>query len=203
MIHSHGAKGGAYARLAGSWLARSRPSVARLYCPHGGSVHYDAASRAGRAYFALERTLERLTDRLIFVSDYERQAYREKVGEPSCPTDLVLNGLAPEEFALIDTPNDAADFLYIGMMRDLKGVDLFLHAIAALPDATAHAVGDGPDLDRYRELVVTLGIADRVTFHAAMPARSAFALARTVVVPSRAESMPYIVLEALAAGKAA
>ena len=33
-----------------------------------------------------------------------------------------------------------------------------------------------------------------------MPARQAFALARTIVVPSRAEAMPYIVLEALAAG---
>ena len=34
-----------------------------------------------------------------------------------------------------------------------------------------------------------------------MPARQAFALAGIVVVPSRAEAMPYIVLEALAAGK--
>jgi glycosyltransferase involved in cell wall biosynthesis len=34
-----------------------------------------------------------------------------------------------------------------------------------------------------------------------MPARQAFALARLVVVPSRAEAMPYIVLETLAAGK--
>jgi glycosyltransferase involved in cell wall biosynthesis len=35
----------------------------------------------------------------------------------------------------------------------------------------------------------------------AMPAREAFAMARTVVVPSRAEAMPYIVLEAVAGGK--
>ncbi len=33
-----------------------------------------------------------------------------------------------------------------------------------------------------------------------MPARDAFRLARAVVVPSRAESMPYVVLEAIAAG---
>ena len=33
-----------------------------------------------------------------------------------------------------------------------------------------------------------------------MPARQAFALARTVVLPSRAESLPYLVLEAAAAG---
>ena len=35
---------------------------------------------------------------------------------------------------------------------------------------------------------------------APMPARAAFALGRLLVVPSRAESLPYIVLEAAAAG---
>jgi glycosyltransferase involved in cell wall biosynthesis len=34
-----------------------------------------------------------------------------------------------------------------------------------------------------------------------MPARDAFKMARTVVAPSRNESMPYLILEALAAGK--
>ena len=48
---------------------------------------------------------------------------------------------------------------------------------------------------------VRLGLADRIAFRGAMPARQAFGLAKTVVVPSRAESMPYIVLEALAACK--
>ena len=38
-------------------------------------------------------------------------------------------------------------------------------------------------------------------FAGAMPARQAFALGRVLAVPSRAESLPYIVLEAAAAGK--
>ena len=37
-------------------------------------------------------------------------------------------------------------------------------------------------------------------FHGPMPAREAFALGRVLVVPSRAESLPYVVLEAAAAG---
>jgi len=40
-----------------------------------------------------------------------------------------------------------------------------------------------------------------VHFLGAKPARTAFALGRLVVVPSRAESLPYIVLEAAAAGR--
>ena len=42
------------------------------------------------------------------------------------------------------------------------------------------------------------GLGRRIGMLEAMPARQAFALARNVVVPSRAEAMPYIVIEALA-----
>ena len=62
-------------------------------------------------------------------------------------------------------------------------------------------VGDGIDLDKYVSQCRKLGLSDRVKFRSAMPTREAFALANTVVVPSRAEAMPYIVLESLAAGK--
>src|SRR5690606_14234142 len=61
-------------------------------------------------------------------------------------------------------------------------------------------VGDGEDLPTYKAQVERLGL-DRIRFLPPMPAREAFALARLVVVPSRAEAMPYIVLETLAAGK--
>lgn len=206
ILHSHGAKGGAYARMIGSLLRVSGSRVARLYCPHGGSIHYDASSVKGRLFFMLERLLERMTDRIIFVSGYERTGYEEKVGTPRCPTSLVYNGLQPDEFKPVVTPAGAADFLYIGMMRDLKGPDVFLDALARLRDrhgrkATAHFVGDGPDKEKYIRQMSALGLSGAVTVHEPMPARDAFAMARVVVVPSRAESMPYIVLETIAAHK--
>ena len=205
ILHSHGAKGGAYGRLVGTMLRRTGSPVSRLYCPHGGSIHYDRSSWGGRLFFTLERWLELSTDRLVFVSDYERRGYIEKVGRPRCPSSLVYNGLAADEFAAIEVEHDAADFLYIGMMRDLKGVDLFMHALAALRsqgrEATAVAVGDGPDLERYRKLAKTLGLSRSLRFAPPEPARTAMRFGRTVVVPSRAESMPYIVLETLAANR--
>ena len=206
VVHGHGAKGGVYARFFGSLLRVSRSRVARLYSPHGGSLHYDENTATGKVFFLLERLMGSFTDHLLFVSEYERRAYRKKVGEPPIPNTLVYNGLRAPEFAPVPVPSGAADFLYIGMMRDLKGPDLFIDALAQVEMrtgrmVTAEMVGDGDDLPKYHEQVARLGLAERVRFHPPMPAREAFALARTIVVPSRAEAMPYIVLEALAAGK--
>ncbi len=63
-------------------------------------------------------------------------------------------------------------------------------------------VGDGPDRDKYDKMMVESGLGLRIGLLPAMPVREAFAMSDIVVIPSRAESMPYIVLEALAAGKA-
>ena len=206
VLHGHGAKGGAYARLFGSLLRVSRSRVARLYSPHGGSLHYDESTTTGKLFFALERFMARFTDYLLFVSDYERRTYRRKVGEPPIPNTLVYNGLRAAEFEPAVTRPDAADLLYIGMMRDLKGPDIFIDALALAGPRlgralTAIMVGDGDDLPRYHTQVKRLGLESQILFLPPMPAREAFALAALVIVPSRAEAMPYIVLETLAAGK--
>ena len=205
VLHGHGAKGGAYARLFGSLLRVSRSRVARLYSPHGGSLHYDETTATGKLFFGLERFMARFTDCLLFVSDYERKTYRRKVGEPPIPNRLVYNGLRAAEFEPAAAGVDAADFLYIGMMRDLKGPDIFIDALALAGGElgrppSAVMVGDGDDLPRYHAQVERLGLKSHVRFLPPMPAREAFALAGLVVVPSRAEAMPYVVLEALAAG---
>lgn len=206
VLHAHGAKGGTYARIIGTLSNLTGKRVARLYCPHGGAMHYDRSTLNGRIYFTVERFLERMTDRLIFVSGYERDAYTEKVGKPRCPQSLIYNGLRENEFTPVNLSPGAAEFLYIGMMRDLKGPDVFLHALCKARKATgrdlkAHFVGDGPDKEKYLQLIEELDLGSSVTVHDAMPAREAFALGKIIVVPSRAESMPYLVLEATAASK--
>ncbi len=206
VLHAHGAKGGTYARIIGTLAGLRGKRVARLYCPHGGAMHYDRSTLNGRIYFIVERFLELMTDRLIFVSSYERNAYHEKVGEPRCPQSLIYNGLRENEFTPVNLVPSATEFLYIGMMRDLKGPDIFLHALGQARkmtgrDLKAHFIGDGPDKQKYLRLIQELELQSCVTVHDAMPARKAFALGKIIVVPSRAESMPYLVLEATAASK--
>ena len=60
-------------------------------------------------------------------------------------------------------------------------------------------VGDGDRRAALSAQIETLGLSARVTLLGARPARPSFARGRVALVPSLAESLPYIVLEAAAA----
>jgi glycosyltransferase involved in cell wall biosynthesis len=197
IVHGHGAKGGAYARLASH-------NALRVYTPHGGSLHYGWLSPVGLFYLAAERLLKRRTNLILFESQYGRDTFRAKIGEPASLVRVVHNGVTPDDFAPIEPAADATDLVFVGELRVLKGVDVLIAAMALMRDGgravTATIVGDGPDRAKFEARVQALGLGDALRFTGALPARTAFARGRLMVVPSRAESLPYVVLEAAAAG---
>ncbi|WP_127142728.1 glycosyltransferase family 4 protein [Pelagibacterium montanilacus] len=202
IVHGHGAKGGFMARLA----ALSQEQVRVVYTPHGGVLHYDPRTASGWTFLQLEKALLGRTDALIFESHHARTAYAAKVADPSTRGTVIHNGLRPGEFEPVTLDADGTDFVFIGELRMLKGLDLLLGALAPLvrPDgrpATLTVAGDGPDADRLRAMTEELGLAERVRFVGVQPARAVFAMGHCVVVPSRAESLPYVVMEAAAAGR--
>ncbi len=197
ILHGHGAKGGLYARL-------SRNAARAVYTAHGGSLHYSWKTPHGALFLGVEKAMLSRTDGVIFVCDYERRTFEEKVGRVKCAHTVIHNGLHEDEFTLVTPEADAADILFVGELRMLKGVDVLIEALSLLRDrgrpVNALIVGDGPDRDEFEELVKRRKLADLVHMPGAMPARKAFPRGRVMVVPSRAESFPYIVLEAQAAG---
>jgi glycosyltransferase involved in cell wall biosynthesis len=202
VLHGHGAKGGAFARLAERELRADGRNVATFYTPHGGSLHYSLASPQGLIYTAVEKYLARYTDGLIFESDFIRRVYNRRIGAGRVPERVIPNALQPDDFTPHQPNANAADFLFIGELRHLKGVDVLLQAlarIAAFEPVRAVIVGAGPDAEAFKTMARELQLDDLIEFPGAMPARDAFPLGRCLVVPSRAESMPYIVLEAAAA----
>jgi glycosyltransferase involved in cell wall biosynthesis len=202
VLHGHGAKGGAYARLAGRKLKRKGAKAKIIYTPHGGSLHYAQNRPMGRFYVAAERKLLPLTDGFLFESYFAGNRYVSLVGEPRCPARIVPNGLYRHEFYEPMLADDAVDFVFVGELGHLKGVDILLEALAAhqaVFPGRALIVGSGPDAAGLKRMARRLGLNGRVSFAGAQSARSAFARGRCVVVPSRAESFPYIVLEAAAA----
>ena len=201
VLHGHGAKGGAYARLAGKSL-RKKKNTKVVYTPHGGVIHYSPSSLSGKLYFALERKLAPLTDGFIFESMFSGNRYAELVGRPECPARVIYNGLQRHEFYESLLADDAVDFVFVGDLCKLKGVDVFLEALAQqqkIFPGRAIVVGSGPDERQFKRLARRLGLGAQVTFSGPQPARTAFVRARCVVIPSRTESLPYILLEAAAA----
>ncbi|HEV3185360.1 MAG TPA: glycosyltransferase family 4 protein [Xanthobacteraceae bacterium] len=193
VVHGHGAKGGAYARLTGG-------RAVRAYTPHGGTLHFDPSSPLGFVYLNLERALLARTDLILFESAYARDAFHARVGAPAALVRVVHNGVAAAEFDPVTPDADATDLLFVGELRHLKGVDVLIEALGLLSDAgrpvSATIVGGGPEADAFK--AQARGVA--ANFPGALPARQAFARGRLLIVPSRAESLPYIVLEAAAAG---
>ena len=198
VVHGHGAKGGAYARLG------SRTKTVRAYTPHGGSLHYRPGSALGMIYLTLERMLMPHTELFLFESAYGRDVFERNIGQPQNAVHVVHNGVSADEFIPIAPAADATDLVFVGELRTLKGVDVLIDALGRLRqrgrDISATIVGDGPDAAAFKARAVALGQPTLIRFTGALPARSGFAMGRILVVPSRAESLPYVVLEAAAAG---
>jgi len=200
VLHGHGAKGGFYARL--SRLGGGK--AVAVYTPHGGVLHFDRSSTSGRVFHLLERWLMAQTSAVVFESAYAQATYAALIGAPSCSIQVIHNGLAPEEFMPVAPDSDAADFVFVGELRDLKGIHVLVEALAGVTNsdgspATLVMAGDGGSRDALLAQISSLGLNERVQLIGAQPARPSFARGRIAVVPSLAESLPYIVLEAAAA----
>jgi glycosyltransferase involved in cell wall biosynthesis len=197
LLHGHGAKGGAFAALIGHSLG-----VPAFYTPHGGSLQFNWTSTLGLVSLTLEKILRPLFTGLIFVCKWEKSAYDSKVGLCGKSFRIVHNGLWETDSRPVTPRLDAADLLFIGELRDVKGVDIMLRAMAIVATSrpvTAMIVGDGAERGRLETLCRTLGLDRQVAFVGARPALSVLDQGRIMVVPSHFESMPYVVLEAAAA----
>jgi glycosyltransferase involved in cell wall biosynthesis len=196
IAHGHGAKGGVYVRYAAAKMGAKA-----IYTAHGGSLHYSWNSASGAIFLGVERMLMARTDGLVFVCDYERATFDKKIGIGSVAHTVVHNGLWPHEFNPTPLVKEATDILFIGELRKLKGVDILIQAVARHKGLTATIVGDGPDREQFETLVLEKGLSSQIRFTGALPAAQAFGFGRLMIIPSRAESFPYIVLEAIAAHK--
>lgn len=201
IVHAHGAKGGLYGRLTGFLPLPKRP--ARVYTPHGGSFHQVAGHRI---YMLAERLLERKTDLLQFESEYMAKKYASEIGPGAALINVARNGIGAKDFVSVTPPPDAADFVYVGELAVRKGVDTLIEALAIIHSGGQFAprlviVGSGPERDVLAAIVDKFGLARHITLVEPRPAQEAFALGRIVVAPSRVESLPYIILEAIACGR--
>ena len=199
VLHGHGAKAGAFIRLKSG----SKTAI-RVYTPHGGSLHYPLNTFKGALYGRLERALMNRTDLFLFESAFARDTYQRMIGTPTGLVRCVFNGVTAAEFDPVVKADDATDLVYVGEFRHIKGADLLVDAVARLradgKPVTLTLAGDGEESANLRAQIERLGLGDAARFIGHVKARYGFSKGEMLVVPSRGDSMPYVVIEAAAAG---
>jgi glycosyltransferase involved in cell wall biosynthesis len=199
ILHGHGAKAGAFVRLK----SRSKDTI-RVYTPHGGSLHYPPNTLKGNIYGHLERALMNSTDLFLFESLFARDTYQRMIGTPAGLVRCIFNGVTADEFDPVVRADDATDIVYVGEFRHIKGADLLIDAVARLradgKQVTLTLGGDGEEMVSLKAQIQRLDLSEAVRFIGHVKARYGFSKGKLLVVPSRGDSMPYVVIEAAAAG---
>lgn len=204
LVHAHSSKAGAVARL-GKLL---HPRTPVLYTPHGYAfAGFFEHEHERLAYRAAERSLAPLTRRVIAVCQAEARL-AEMVG-PANRVRVVYNGIVPAD----DGPSDDRIRVLSGLgpvvcavtqLRPGKGVETLIDALPAVvvqhPDLQLAIVGDGPLRSALQTRAQMRGVGHAVHFLGELADPPAVLRgADAFVLPSWAESFPYVVLEAMSA----
>ena len=159
----------------------------------------------GEIYSRLERALMNSTDLFLFESAFARDTYQRTIGTPKGLVRCVFNGVTADEFDPVVKADDATDIVYVGEFRHIKGADLLIDAVARLradgrPVTLTLGRRRRGNRQRSRLRSQRLGLGEAVRFIGHVKARYGFSKGSLLVVPSRGDSMPYVVIEAAAAG---
>jgi glycosyltransferase involved in cell wall biosynthesis len=151
-----------------------------------------------------------LADCVVFLS--KRQAgdlagvrVRKSAIVPNGSSVPITNGSSDEGRATLNGPSTQESghprLLFVGRLVHQKGVDLFLEALLLVQDLSWHVVivGEGPDYD-LRRAARFESLADRVTWVGGVPSERYLPSADLLVMPSRNEAYPMVLLEAAIAG---
>lgn len=200
--------------LAGRWrlrrlLRRLEPSLvltwmsrATAHCPPGRGRFVKAARLGGYYDLKYYRDCDHLVGNTRALVDYMRAAGWPAARTHHLPNFVDAAAAPPLDRALFATPAEAPLLLAAGRLHPVKGFDLLLRALAAVPEAHLWLAGTGPEEAALRRLATALGLDRRVRFLGWRSDIGALlASADLVLCPSRQEAFGNVVAEAWAAGR--
>jgi glycosyltransferase involved in cell wall biosynthesis len=213
IVHTHMAKAGAVGRLAARAHNLTRPSGSRCVIVHTFHGHVMAGHfgpAASTAVRLAERTLAAVTDRVVAISERQRDDLTRRFRvAPAARTRVVPLGLELDELFELPRPTPRGSGLtvaFVGRLAPVKDIPTLLRAFAAaaprLPGAALQLIGDGPLRAELQALAASLGIASRVLFAGwRHDLANVYGASDVVVLTSRSEGTPVALIEALAAGR--
>ena len=202
LVHTHGGTAGFYGRLAARWVG----DIRTVHTYHG--IHYLHDKRLRRRYLhrAIDRFLLRWTDEVICVANSDKDlALREKLALPD-HVSVIYNGIDLAQFdRRTGQRNDHFIVGTVGRLHEQKGHIYLLQAAALIHQAYSQVrfriIGDGQLRESLETQSRALGLNGIVEFLGAridVPAQlRQFDL---FILPSLWEGLPYVLLEAMAAG---
>lgn len=146
----------------------------------------------------------------IAISSYGRSQLCRWAALPDWPRIHVVHcGIEPWRFPdAAPLPTGGPHLVAIGRLAEQKGFPLLIDAIAiareTLPDLHLTLVGDGPLRDALTAQTAALGLQHHITFAGWQDesgVRTALTAATALILPSFAEGLPVVVMEAMAAGR--
>lgn len=144
-------------------------------------------------------------DRLVFVSEVQRQRYEASEGPVEPSRCEIRPNPVDEELFCAGPRGEHAGFV-IGCVANFiacKGQDVLLRALARVPGVCVRFVGSGPTRAACRTLTRKLGLDARVSFETEMDHRRLPEFYRAIdllVLPSREEAFGSVCAEAQACG---
>jgi glycosyltransferase involved in cell wall biosynthesis len=195
IVHTHLV----HADFLGLTAARLARVPVRISTKHGFN-----AFRSSRAFSAADRTVSRLADVDIAISDGLARYLEETEGFARGTFEVVHYGIEPA--AACGPPPERPALAIVGRLIPIKGHDDLLDALTLLGadvPFTLDVVGDGELRATLEARAAALGLADRVRFRGRVsPVAPAFEDAAIVVVPSHGEGFGLVALEAMERGRA-
>jgi glycosyltransferase involved in cell wall biosynthesis len=160
-----------------------------------------------RWHWWVQRIIHRAAGEVVVPSQSVARCAKERSGVPAEKIVIIPNAIDPAEFAELaarDTFTSARPVRigFIGRLDPIKRIPDLIRATVIL-DAAAHLhlYGAGAQRGRLEQLMRTLQLESRVTFHGAVQRpHDALANMDVLVLPSEAEGFGLVLIEAMAAG---
>jgi len=205
IIHAHSTKAGFAARIAGAIFRK--PVV---FTAHGWAFTEGKGAQLRVIFAAAEKLASRVTDKIICVSEHDRElALRWKVATPE-QLIVIRNGVDPRKFLNISgkgirkelgISNEEVIVSFVGRLSPPKKVDLFVDVVAAVKNCRAVIVGDGELKNVVSRKIDQLGLSKRVFLMGERTEIPEILAASDIfVLPSQWEGLPYTIIEAMMSG---
>lgn len=199
LVSTHTAKAGWLGRIAASSLG-----LPVIFTAHGWTFTEGISGIASRAWRILERMAGRWADRIVTVSEFDRElALSARIAEPGRIV-TIHNGMpdiSPD--LLADVEGEPPHLVMVARFETQKDHATLLRALSLLKHLPWQAsfVGGGPREAPMRSLCAQLGLSERVRF---LGARSdvaqILATAQIFVLCTHWEGLPRSIIEAMRAG---